>query len=172
MRDNAVTTKKVANFSLRTTDFEAGQIFNVAVNRPLSPSSARQRAAAHGRAAADRLILLSNVLIVGDTLRSTELRHAVPVAIGDPFRYAELDGRRIAVVWSIEGDRIAVVDPGIEIVPVETFPLDDLIRDGVDLYEMPADPVGARRSGTRAARGGRAGIVPAAPRGCAARRRR
>ncbi len=79
---------------------------------------------------------MSNVLIVGDTLRSTELRHAVPVAIGDPFRYAELDGRRIAVVWSIEGDRIAVVDPGIEIVPVETFPLDDLIRDGVDLYEM------------------------------------
>ncbi len=81
---------------------------------------------------------MTDVLIVGDTLRSTELRHAVPVGIGDPFRYAELGGRRIAVVWSVEGDRITAVDPGIEIVPVETFPVDDLIRDGVDLYEMPA----------------------------------
>ena len=37
---------------------------------------------------------MPNVLIVGDTVRSPELRHEVPVAIGDPFLYAELDGRR------------------------------------------------------------------------------
>ena len=80
---------------------------------------------------------MPNVLLIGDTLRSTELRHAVPVEIGDPFLYAELDGRRVAIVWSVEGDRITAVDPGIEIVPAETFPLDDLIRDGVDIYEMP-----------------------------------
>jgi Xaa-Pro aminopeptidase len=79
---------------------------------------------------------MSNVLLLGDSVRSSELRHEVGVAIGDPFAYAELDGRRIAVVWSVEGDRIAAVDPTIEIVPVETFPLDDLIRDGVDLYEL------------------------------------
>ena len=80
---------------------------------------------------------MSNVLLIGDTIRSTELRHAVPVEIGDAFRYAELDGRRVAVVWSVEGDRITAVDPGIEIIPVETFPSDDLIRDGVDIYEIP-----------------------------------
>jgi Xaa-Pro aminopeptidase len=79
---------------------------------------------------------MPNVLVVGDTVHSTELRHVVPVAIGDPFNYVELDGRRIAVVWSIEGDRIRAVDPTIEIVPVETFPLDDLIREGVDPYEL------------------------------------
>jgi Xaa-Pro aminopeptidase len=77
-----------------------------------------------------------NVLVIGDSGRSTELRHQVGVAIMDPFRYAELDGRRVAVVWSAEGDRIAAFDPSIEIVPVETFPSDDLIREGVDLYEI------------------------------------
>ena len=79
---------------------------------------------------------MPNVLVVGDTVHSTELRHSVPVAIGDPFHYVELDGRRLAVVWSVEGDRISAVDPTIEILPVETFPFDDLIRDGVDAYEL------------------------------------
>jgi Xaa-Pro aminopeptidase len=77
-----------------------------------------------------------NVLLIGDTGRSTELRREVPLPILDPFRYAEVDGRRVAVVWSIEGDRIAEVDPSLEIIPVETFPYDDLRRDGVDLYEI------------------------------------
>ena len=79
---------------------------------------------------------MANVLLVGDSVRSTELRHEVGVAIGDLFRYVELDGRRIAVVWSVEGDRIAAIDPSVEIVPVETFPWEDLLRDGVDYYEI------------------------------------
>ena len=79
---------------------------------------------------------MPNVLLVGDSVRSSELRHEVAVAIGDLFRYAEIDGRRIAVVWSVEGDRITAVDPSIEIVPVETFPYDDLLAEGVDYYEI------------------------------------
>jgi Xaa-Pro aminopeptidase len=79
---------------------------------------------------------MPNVLLVGDSVRSSELRHEVAVAIGDLFRYAELDGRRIAVVWSVEGDRITAVDPSIEIVPVETFAYDDLLDEGVDYYEI------------------------------------
>jgi Xaa-Pro aminopeptidase len=42
----------------------------------------------------------------------------------------------VAIVWSIEGDRIAAVDPSIEIIPVETFPADDLIRAGIDYYDV------------------------------------
>ena len=85
---------------------------------------------------------MTDVLIVGDTERSPELRHELPVRIGDPFVYAEVGERRVAVVWSIEGDRIAVVDPTVEIVPVETVPVDDLIRAGVDHYEIfPAQMV-------------------------------
>ena len=100
---------------------------------------------------------MPNVLLVGDSVRSSELRHEVTVAIGDPFRYIELDGRRVAVVWSIEGDRIAAVDPTVEIVAVETFPADDLIRDGVDVYEIePTLTVRIAR-----AMGLRAAVVPA-----------
>jgi Xaa-Pro aminopeptidase len=79
---------------------------------------------------------MTDVLIVGDTERSPELRHEIPLQIDDSFLYAEVDGRRVAVVWSVEGDRIAAVDPTIEIVPSETFPSDELRRAGVDYYEI------------------------------------
>jgi Xaa-Pro aminopeptidase len=79
---------------------------------------------------------VTDVLILGDTERCPELRHELPLSIGDPFVYAELGGRRVAVVWSIEGDRITAIDPSVEIVPSETISVDDLIRDGVDYYEI------------------------------------
>jgi Xaa-Pro aminopeptidase len=83
-----------------------------------------------------------DLLIVGDTDRCAELRHELPLHIGDPFLYAEIGDRRVAVVWSIEGDRIAVVDPTVEIVPVETIPVNDLVAAGVDYYEVgPAQTV-------------------------------
>lgn len=79
---------------------------------------------------------MPDVLILDDTGRSPELRHEIPISISDPFLYAEVGGRRVAVVWSVEGDRIAVVDPSIEIVPSETFPTDELIRAGADIYDI------------------------------------
>ena len=82
-----------------------------------------------------RLNPVTDVLIVGDTDRHPELRHEIPIHIGDPFVYAECGGRRVAVVWSVEGDRIAVVDPSIEIIAAETFPSDELIASGIDIYE-------------------------------------
>jgi Xaa-Pro aminopeptidase len=79
---------------------------------------------------------VTDILIVGDTHRSPELRHEIPIEILDTFLYAEVGGRRISIVWSIEGDRIAAGDPTIEIVHSETFPIDDLVRDGVDFYDI------------------------------------
>lgn len=81
---------------------------------------------------------MTDILIVGDTERSLELRHEIPLHIGDAFLYAETDGRRVAIVWSVEGDRIAKVDPTIEIVPSETFSPTDLIDGGVDIYDLDA----------------------------------
>jgi len=79
---------------------------------------------------------VTDVLILGDTQRSADLRHEIPVDIVDTFLYAEVGGRRVVIAWSVEGDRIAAVDPSIEIVPGETFPIDDLIRQGVDFYAL------------------------------------
>ena len=76
------------------------------------------------------------MLLVGDSERSTELRQEVGIPIGDPFVYAELGGRRVAVVWSIEGERIVEVEPGIEIVPTESFTIEDIIREVDDVYEI------------------------------------
>ena len=36
---------------------------------------------------------MTDVLIYGDTIRHPELRHEVPLTLGDPFLYAEKDGR-------------------------------------------------------------------------------
>src|SRR3954462_1425250 len=77
-----------------------------------------------------------DVLLIGDTLRLPELRHEVPVDIGDPFIYTEVGGRRISIVWSVEGDRIALRDPTIDLVAAETFPLEQLLADGLDAYEV------------------------------------
>lgn len=79
---------------------------------------------------------MTDILIVGDTERSSELRHEIPLHIGDQFVYAETGGRRVAVVWSVEGDRIAKVDPSIELVASETFSPTDLIESGVGIYDL------------------------------------
>jgi len=100
---------------------------------------------------------MPDVLLIGDSERSTELRQEVGVAIGDPFVYAEVGGRRVAIVWSIEGERIAAVEPGIETVPSESFRVEDILREVDDVYEVwPAQCVRFVRS-----LGLRSALVPA-----------
>ena len=38
--------------------------------------------------------------------------------------------------WSVEGDRVAQRDPTIQLIAAETFPLDRLLADGLDAYEV------------------------------------
>ena len=47
------------------------------------------------------------LLIVGDTFRTPEIRHEVPLGVPDPFLFLEVRGARRAVVWALEVDRIA-----------------------------------------------------------------
>ena len=54
---------------------------------------------------------MPDVLIVGDTVRSPELRHEVPLSVPDPFLYAEVGGRRSVVVSSLEASRIRISGP-------------------------------------------------------------
>ena len=73
---------------------------------------------------------MPDVLIVGDTLRSPELRHEIPLGIGDPFLYAEKDGRAIVVVSALEIPRLR--DLGrYEILPPEELGSDELIAQGL-----------------------------------------
>jgi Xaa-Pro aminopeptidase len=76
------------------------------------------------------------VLIWGDTERSPAMRHEIPLAIGDPFLYAELDGRRIVLTNVLERDRIARAVPDAELVLQDELGRDELIAAGLPWAEI------------------------------------
>ena len=72
---------------------------------------------------------MRDVVIYADTLRSPELRHELPLAIGDPFLYCEHDGVRHVVVSVLEGPRVQELG-GYEVHLLEEYGLDELRRSG------------------------------------------
>jgi len=74
---------------------------------------------------------VANALVIGDSIRSPELRHEVPVAIGDPFLYAEVDGRRLVAVTSFETTRIEGLGTDLEVHPLERFDYEALLTRGL-----------------------------------------
>src|SRR5262245_39066939 len=79
---------------------------------------------------------MPDVLICGDTLRSPEMRHEVPLGIGDPFLYLESDGRRAVLTNVLEVDRIAQQAPDLERLLGEEFGRDDLIAEGLSYEDV------------------------------------
>ena len=79
---------------------------------------------------------MPDVLMYGDTMRSPELRHEVPVAIPDPFLYAEREGRRVVVLHSLEIPRVREEAPDLEIVPLEQLGSDELFSQGLKGWEI------------------------------------
>jgi Xaa-Pro aminopeptidase len=77
-----------------------------------------------------------DVLIHGDTMRSPEMRHEVPVPIPDPFLYAEKDGRRIVVLHALEIPRVRQDAPELEILPLERLGTDELYAQGKQGWQI------------------------------------
>lgn len=75
-----------------------------------------------------------SVLIHGDTVRTPELRHEVPLGIPDAFVYAELDGRRVVAISAMEAARVEGLGTDLEVHPIEEFGADELRRSGVDVH--------------------------------------
>jgi Xaa-Pro aminopeptidase len=73
---------------------------------------------------------VTDVLILADSIRSPEMRHEVPVAVPDAFLYAERDGRRVVVVSSLEAQRVGEAVPGLEVIPLESLGIDQLLLGG------------------------------------------
>src|SRR5688572_8666927 len=63
------------------------------------------------------------------------MRHEVPLGIPDPFAYAEVDGRRVVVISSMEAVRVEALGTGLEVRPTEDFGADEIRRSGVDPIE-------------------------------------
>ncbi len=79
---------------------------------------------------------MPDVLIIGDSERSMELRHEIPVAIGDAFAYAEVDGRRFVGIYSLESENVLRAAPGVELRPLEEYRPEELVAAGFDLYDI------------------------------------
>jgi Xaa-Pro aminopeptidase len=77
-----------------------------------------------------------NLLIWGDTESSPELRHEVPLDIGDPFLYLESDGRRVVVTNALEEFRIAGAAPDLERLLIDELGRDELIAEGRSSLEI------------------------------------
>jgi Xaa-Pro aminopeptidase len=77
---------------------------------------------------------MSDVLIHGDTVRTPELRHEIPLGIPDPFFYAEIDGRRMVAISAMEASRVEVLGIPLEVHPLEEFGADELRRSGLDIH--------------------------------------
>ncbi len=82
---------------------------------------------------------MPNALILGDTLQMPELRHEVPLMIPDPFVYAEVDGRRVVAIWSMEATRIDALGSDLETHPLEEFGVDELLRKRLDPYTLESE---------------------------------
>jgi Xaa-Pro aminopeptidase len=77
-----------------------------------------------------------DVLIYGDTVRSPELRHEVPLVIADEFLYAERGGRRTVVLHSLEIPRTREEAPELEVIPLEQLGLDELYEQKMQYWEI------------------------------------
>jgi Xaa-Pro aminopeptidase len=79
---------------------------------------------------------VTDLLLIGDTYRSAELRHEVPLGIPDPFLYLERDGERHVFVPAMEGARVEALGLGIRVHPTEEVGLDRLVREGLPREEI------------------------------------
>src|SRR4051794_15373648 len=73
--------------------------------------------------------------------RSAALRHEVPIAIGDPLLYAEVDGRRVIVASSLETDRIAAVCPDAELIDDTDLDFLELLKSGLTRDEVVVEMI-------------------------------
>ncbi len=72
--------------------------------------------------------MAEQVLIYDATERSPELRHELPVAIGDPFLYAERNGTRVVLTNVLE--RTKLEELGVETRLPDEFGIDELLKSG------------------------------------------
>ena len=83
---------------------------------------------------------MTNLLICADSIRSADMRHAVPLAVPDPFLYAEANGKSHVFSNSMEAARLREL--GLFDVHIsEEFGIDELIAQGLPWKELRAQLV-------------------------------
>jgi Xaa-Pro aminopeptidase len=83
---------------------------------------------------------MTAVVICGDTVRSPELRHEVPLIAPDPLIYVEQNGSRHVFAGALEVPRLAELD-GLESFAFEELGNDELIAAGLGRDEREQELV-------------------------------
>jgi Xaa-Pro aminopeptidase len=79
---------------------------------------------------------MTDVLVYGDTVRHPELRHELPLTLGDPFLYAEKGGRPHIVITDFEWPRIKEAGVDAELISPTALGLDELLQSGREYWEV------------------------------------
>jgi Xaa-Pro aminopeptidase len=79
---------------------------------------------------------MSDVFLYSDTERSAALRHEIPVNIADPFGYAEVGGKAIILISSLDRERAAAARPDAEIVEWADVGFHELLESGMPRDQM------------------------------------
>lgn len=74
------------------------------------------------------------LLMYGDTDRSADMFHSLPLLLMDPFLYAEMDGRKVAVQSVIERERILALGD-VEVLDMSTLGREQLMKAGMSWTE-------------------------------------
>ena len=100
---------------------------------------------------------MRGLLLAGDTERSAALRHEIPISIGDPLLFAEVDGRRYVLTTRLESARVQRELPDAELLDYFDLGYKDLVEQGMTMHEAGREIElrAVRRAGIREA------IVPA-----------
>ncbi len=80
---------------------------------------------------------MAEILMYSDSIRSADMRHAVPLAVPDPFLYAESNGSRHVFSSSMEATRLRELGL-FDVHVAEEFGIDELIEQGLDWRELRA----------------------------------
>jgi Xaa-Pro aminopeptidase len=75
------------------------------------------------------------LLLYGDPERSAALRHEIPIPIGDPLLFAEVDGRRYVLTSHLEHDRVKRALPDAEILDYFALGYKELVQSGMSSAE-------------------------------------
>lgn len=79
---------------------------------------------------------MPDLLLYSDTERNAALRHEIPIAIGDPFGYAEIGGRVVVFTSALERERIAEARPDAELIDWSDVGFHELLESGMPRDKM------------------------------------
>jgi Xaa-Pro aminopeptidase len=95
-----------------------------------------------------------DLLLYADTVRSPDLRHAVPVVVPDAFLYGEHRGKPFIVGTQLDASDVIQARPDAEFIDVEELGIDELLAEGRTMDDVESEIVlraCARLGVTRAA---------------------